>query len=76
MSRRSSSTTFRCWVRFTETLVGKGGYPSVLGFFSYTAGTPSVAPRLRDELKKVRERHPDRLFVLSVHGLARADSRL
>jgi acyl-CoA synthetase (NDP forming) len=53
---------------FTETLVGKGGYPSVLGFFSYTAGTPSVAPRLRDELKKVRERHPDRLFVLSVQA--------
>lgn len=52
--------------RFTETLVDKGGYPSVLGFFTYTAGMPSVAPRLRDELKRVRERHPDRLFVLSV----------
>jgi len=52
--------------RFTETMVDKGGYPSVLGFFTYTAGMPSVAPRLRDELKRVRERHPDRLFVLSV----------
>lgn len=51
--------------RFTETMVDKGGYPSVLGFFTYTAGTPSVAPRLRAELKKVRDRHPDRLFVLS-----------
>jgi acetate---CoA ligase (ADP-forming) len=52
--------------RFTETMVDKGGYPSVLGFFTYTAGMPSVAPRLRDELKRVRDRHPDRLFVLSV----------
>jgi len=52
--------------RFTETMVDKGGCPSVLGFFTYTAGTPSVAPRLRAELKKVRDRHPDRLFVLSV----------
>ena len=52
--------------RFTETMVAQGGCPSVLGFFTYTAGMPSVAPRLRDELKRVRERHPERLFVLSV----------
>jgi len=56
--------------RFTETMVSEGGYPSVLGFFTYTAGTPSVAPRLRAELKKVRERHPDRLFVLCVQASA------
>lgn len=54
--------------RFTETLVDRGGYPSVLGFFTYTAGMPSVAPRLRAELRRVRERHPDRLFVLSVQA--------
>lgn len=54
--------------RFTETMVSKGGYPSVLGFFSYTGGAPSVAPRLREQLKQVRERHPDRLFVLSVQA--------
>ncbi len=54
--------------RFTETMVAEGGYPSVLGFFTYTAGAPSVAPRLREALKQVRERHPDRLFVLSVQA--------
>lgn len=54
--------------RFTETMVAEGGYPSVLGFFTYTAGAPSVAPRLREALRQVRERHPDRLFVLSVQA--------
>lgn len=52
--------------QFTETLIEQGGYPSVLGFFTYTASAPSVAPRLRQALQRVRERHPDRLFVLSV----------
>ncbi|MBI5276482.1 MAG: acetate--CoA ligase family protein [Burkholderiales bacterium] len=56
--------------RFTETLVAEGGYPSILGFFTYTAGAPSVAPRLRAELSRVRERHPDRLFVLCVQASA------
>lgn len=56
--------------RFTETLVDQGGYPSVLGFFTYTAGMPSVAPRLRAELRQVRERHPERLFVLCVQASA------
>jgi acetate---CoA ligase (ADP-forming) len=54
--------------RFTETMVTQGGYPSVLGFFTYTCGAPSVAQRLREQLKPVRERHPDRLFVLSVQA--------
>jgi acyl-CoA synthetase (NDP forming) len=54
--------------RFTETMVSQGGYPSVLGFFTYTGGVPSVAPRLREQLKQVRERHPDRLFVLCVQA--------
>lgn len=52
--------------RFTETVVTDGGYGSVLAFFSYTGGAPSIAPRLRQELKTVRAAHPDRLFVLSV----------
>jgi len=56
--------------RFTEALVGQGGYPSLLGFFTYTGGAPSVAPQLREQLKQVRERHPDRLFVLSVQASA------
>ncbi|MCZ2495195.1 CoA-binding protein [Xylophilus sp. Kf1] len=52
--------------RFTETLVEQGGYRSVLGFFTYTVGAPSVAEGLRRQLKAVRDRYPDRLFVLSI----------
>ena len=51
--------------RFTEAVVTEGNYASVLGFFTYTAGVASVAPKLRQQLKLVREQHPDRLFVLS-----------
>ena len=54
--------------RFTEAMVSEGGYRSVLGFFTYTAGAPTLAPRLRAQLKAVRERHPDRLFVLCVQA--------
>lgn len=54
--------------RFTDTMIAEGGYTSVLGFFTYTAGAPTIAPRLREQLKAVRERHPDRLFVLSLQA--------
>jgi acyl-CoA synthetase (NDP forming) len=54
--------------RFTDTMITEGGYESVLGFFTYTAGAPTIAPRLREQLKAVRERHPDRLFVLSLQA--------
>ena len=52
--------------RFTEAMLVEGGYPSLLGFFTYTAGAPSIAARMREQLKAVRDRHPDRLFVLSL----------
>ena len=52
--------------RFTEAVVAEGGYQSVLGFFTYTGGADSIAPRLREQLKGVRDKHPDRLYVLSV----------
>ncbi len=52
--------------RFTASMVEDGGYGSVLAFFSQVGGAPSIAPRLRAELSAVRERHPDRLYVLSV----------
>ena len=51
--------------RFMESMVVDGGYSSVLGFFSQVAGSTTIAPRLREELRAVRERHPDRLYVLS-----------
>jgi acyl-CoA synthetase (NDP forming) len=52
--------------QFTETMVQEGGYSSVLAFFSQVGAAPSVAPKLLAELKAVRQRHPDRLYVLSV----------
>ncbi|MGF6527905.1 acetate--CoA ligase family protein [Variovorax sp. PvP013] len=52
--------------RFTEAVVAEGGYQSILGFFTYTVGAASIAEGLRAQLKAVRERHPDRLFVLSI----------
>ncbi len=51
---------------FAESMVTDGGYQSVIAFFTAWGGTPSMAPRLRAELKKVLDRHPDRLFVLSI----------
>jgi acyl-CoA synthetase (NDP forming) len=52
--------------RFTESTVADGGYASILAFFTQVGGAPTIAPRLRAELKAVRDRHPDRLYVLSV----------
>ncbi|WP_157090339.1 acetate--CoA ligase family protein, partial [Polaromonas jejuensis] len=52
--------------RFTEAVVDEGGYQSVLGFFTYTVGADSIAEGLRAQLKAVRDKHPDRLFVLSI----------
>lgn len=52
--------------RFAEAVVQEGGYQSILGFFTYTVGADSIAEGLRTQLKAVRDRHPDRLFVLSI----------
>ncbi len=52
--------------RFADSMVVDGGYTSVLGFFTQWGASPSMAPRLRAELLKVRNAHPDRLFVLSI----------
>jgi len=52
--------------RFTESMVVNGGYSSVLGFFTQVGASPSIAPALRAQMKAVRDRHPDRLYVLSV----------
>ncbi|MGH8783782.1 MAG: acetate--CoA ligase family protein, partial [Cupriavidus necator] len=53
---------------FAEAMVRDGGYRSVLGFFTYAGATPSVAPRLREQLAQVRARYPDRLYVLVLQG--------
>ena len=52
--------------RFANAMVEQGGYTSVLGFFTVVGGSPTIAPMLRAQLRAVRERHPDRLYVLSV----------
>ncbi len=52
--------------RFMDSMVVDGGYTSVLAFFTQVGGSPTIAPRLRPQLQAVRERHPDRLYVLSV----------
>lgn len=54
--------------QFLDTMVGEGGYQSILGFFTYTGGAPSIAPHLRKQLKKVRDRYPERLFVLCIQA--------
>ena len=51
---------------FTNTLIAEGKYTSILGFFTYTGGAASVAPRLREQLKIARSKHPDCIFVLSL----------
>ena len=51
---------------FMDSMVADGGYRSVLAFFTQTGGAASIAPRLREQLRTVRDAHPDRLYVLSV----------
>ena len=51
---------------FMDSMVADGGYGSVLAFFTQTGGAASIAPRLRAQLRTVRDAHPDRLYVLSV----------
>lgn len=53
---------------FGERMVSDGGYASVMAFFSQAGTVPSVAPKLCAELKKVKDAHPDRLFVMSLIG--------
>ena len=52
--------------KFTDALIEEGGYTSILGFFTYSGGAPTIAPRLREQLRLVRERHPDCIFALSL----------
>ncbi|QYU67886.1 CoA-binding protein [Leptolyngbya sp. 15MV] len=51
---------------FAESMVADGGYTSLIAFFTQVGASPSTAPKLRAALKAVLDRHPDRLFVLSI----------
>ena len=50
---------------FFEAVVRDGGYTSVLGFFTMVASSRRW-PGMLEKLNAVKERHPDRLYVLSV----------
>jgi acyl-CoA synthetase (NDP forming) len=50
---------------FTEAMVHDGGYSSVLGFFSMTASSRRW-PSISEQLNKVRDAYPDRLYNLSI----------
>ena len=52
--------------RFAGSMVEDGGYTSVLGFFTQAGGAPSLFPKICAEMSAVAERHPDRLYVMSV----------
>ncbi len=52
--------------QFAESMAAEGGYSSLIAFFTQWGASPSMAPRLRAELKQVLDRHPDRLFLLSI----------
>ncbi len=51
--------------RFLTEMVSAGGYSSVLAYLAHV-GAARVAPALRAQLREVRDRFPDRLYVLSV----------
>jgi acetate---CoA ligase (ADP-forming) len=52
--------------QFTESIFEEGNYKSVLAFFTHAGGASTIAPRLREELKRVISKHPDRLFILCI----------
>jgi acyl-CoA synthetase (NDP forming) len=54
--------------KFADAIAGQGGFKSILNFFTQAGGTASVAPELQRQLADVRNRYPDRLFVMSVLG--------
>ena len=56
---------------FTESMVVDGGYRSLLAFTQ--AGTAaSIGARLAEQFRRIKEAHPERLFVVSVMGEGRS----
>lgn len=53
---------------FSQAVLAEGGYPSVLFFLTYTISSPQLASVLLEELKRLRQAHPDRLYVLCAVG--------
>lgn len=51
---------------FAEATVADGGYSSIMVFWSQAGATKANVERLRTNLAKVREKHPGRLWLMSV----------
>ncbi len=51
---------------FTESVARDGGYSSILAFWSQTAAGRSVGPKLQEQMRAVRAKYPDRLWVMSI----------
>jgi acyl-CoA synthetase (NDP forming) len=51
---------------FTESVARDGGYPSILAFWSQVAAGSTVGPNLHEQMRAVRARYPDRLWVMSM----------
>jgi acyl-CoA synthetase (NDP forming) len=51
---------------FAEAMYQEGGYASVLSFFTQLGASSKLGPAIRDELIPVVQKHPDRLFVMSI----------
>jgi acyl-CoA synthetase (NDP forming) len=51
---------------FATSMAEDGGYSSLVAFFTQWGASPSVTHRLQAELKPVLDRHPDRLFLMSI----------
>jgi len=54
--------------KFTESMIRDGGYTSILGFFTYTASAATTGSRIRETMKEIRDKYPDRLYVLTAMG--------
>lgn len=52
--------------QFLSTMLDTQQYSSILAFFAHAAGTASIEAKLRPELKKAVDKHPDHLFALSI----------
>jgi acyl-CoA synthetase (NDP forming) len=56
---------------FTESVARDGGYPSILAFWSQVAAGGTVGPNLHEQMREVRAKYPDRLWVMSMLAPAR-----
>jgi acetate---CoA ligase (ADP-forming) len=51
---------------FTESVARDGGYSSIIAFWSQVAAGSSVGPILHEQMRAVRAKYPDRLWVMSM----------